>query len=199
MLPHVHNIHQYAAKQKFLKIIQTDLISSRLDGDEKEQVTALYNSKLSFSERLYDMLDMGLSPICLLKPLETIMKVPLVFIRNTVPHTCLEAMKRYNCIYTQRTDLLCLTGFRILFSWFYKLEIRKKTVIGLVGYYGLTTISASKYYVYLDAIYFTKRAFGVAFAKPREANVVKYIYYIYVHTIHIYCKKVLMFATNLLV
>lgn len=105
MLPHVHNIYQYAAQQKFLKIIQTDLIFSRLDGDEEEQVTVLYNSELSFSERLYDMLDVGLSPICLQKPLETIMMEPLVFIRNSVPHACLEAMKRYNCNYTQRSSL----------------------------------------------------------------------------------------------
>lgn len=93
-LPHVHNIYQYAAQQKFLKIIQTDLIFSRLDGDEEEQVTVLYNSDLSFSERLYDTLDMGLSPVCLVKPLENILMEPLVFIRNTVPHACLEAMKR---------------------------------------------------------------------------------------------------------
>lgn len=93
-LPHVHNIYQYAAKQKFLKIIPTNLILSRLDGDEEEQVTALYNSDLSFSERLYDMLDVGLSPVCLVKPLETILMEPLVFIRNTVPHACLEAIKQ---------------------------------------------------------------------------------------------------------
>uniref|UniRef100_A0A9J8DAL0 Si:dkey-57n24.6 n=1 Tax=Cyprinus carpio carpio TaxID=630221 RepID=A0A9J8DAL0_CYPCA len=65
----------------------------KLDGDEEEQVTALYNSDLSFSERLYDMLDVGLSPVCLVKPLETILMEPLVFIRNTVPHACLEALK----------------------------------------------------------------------------------------------------------
>ncbi|XP_059393330.1 uncharacterized protein cfap92 [Carassius carassius] len=65
----------------------------KLDGDEEEQLTALYNSDLSFSERLYDMLDVGLSPICLVKPLETILMEPLVFIRNTVPHACLEALK----------------------------------------------------------------------------------------------------------
>ncbi|XP_048028513.1 uncharacterized protein cfap92 isoform X2 [Megalobrama amblycephala] len=70
----------------------------KLDGDEEEQVTVLYNSELSFSERLYDMLDVGLSPICLLKPLDTIMMEPLVFIRNSVPPACLEAMKRISHI-----------------------------------------------------------------------------------------------------
>ncbi|XP_051967408.1 uncharacterized protein cfap92 [Xyrauchen texanus] len=66
----------------------------KLNGDEEEKVTILYNSSLSFSERLYDTLDVGLSPICLLKPLEYIIKEPLVFIRNVVHHDCLEAMKR---------------------------------------------------------------------------------------------------------
>ncbi|XP_058646964.1 uncharacterized protein cfap92 [Onychostoma macrolepis] len=65
----------------------------KLNGDEEEQVTALYNSDLSFSERLYDILDMDLSPVCLVKPLETILMEPLVFLRNTVPHACLEALK----------------------------------------------------------------------------------------------------------
>lgn len=79
---------------EFLKIIRSDLIFSRLDGDEEEQVTVLYNSDLSFSERLYDTLDVGLTPIYLLKPLETIMGEPLLFIRNMVPYGCLEAIKR---------------------------------------------------------------------------------------------------------
>ncbi len=56
-------------------------------------MTTLYNSDLSFSERLYDILDMGLSPVCLVKPLETILMEPLVFIRNKVPHACREALK----------------------------------------------------------------------------------------------------------
>ncbi|XP_056591395.1 uncharacterized protein cfap92 isoform X1 [Triplophysa dalaica] len=69
-------------------------VPMKLDGDEEEQVTVLYNSDLSFSERLYDTLDVGLSPIYLLKPLETIMGEPLLFIRNMVPCGCLEAIKR---------------------------------------------------------------------------------------------------------
>ncbi|XP_050977970.1 uncharacterized protein cfap92 [Labeo rohita] len=73
-------------------------VPMKLDGDEEEQVTVLYNSDLSFSERLYDTLDMGLSPVCLVKPLENILMEPLVFIRNTVPHACLEAMKRISHI-----------------------------------------------------------------------------------------------------
>ncbi|XP_067287562.1 uncharacterized protein cfap92 [Pseudorasbora parva] len=79
-------------------------VPMKLDDNEEEQVTVRYNSGLSFSERLYDMLDMGLSPICLLKPLETIMTEPLVFIRNIVPRSCLEAMKRISQI--RRAKLL---------------------------------------------------------------------------------------------
>ncbi|XP_002663836.5 uncharacterized protein CFAP92 isoform X1 [Danio rerio] len=78
-------------------------VPMKLDGDEEEQVTVLYNSDFGFSERLYDTLDVGLSPICLFKPLETIMREPLVFIRNAVPHACLEAMKRISHIRQAKT------------------------------------------------------------------------------------------------
>ncbi|TRY91505.1 hypothetical protein DNTS_029475, partial [Danionella cerebrum] len=66
----------------------------KLDQDEEKRVAVLFNSDMSFSKRLYEMFDVSLSPICLHKPLETIMKEPLLFIRNAVPHACLEAMKR---------------------------------------------------------------------------------------------------------
>ncbi|KAM9443555.1 uncharacterized protein FLJ43738 [Clarias gariepinus] len=64
--------------------------------DVEKHVTVLYNSGLRFSKRLYDTLDVGLSPIHLHKPLETIMKQPLVYIRDSVPDSCLQAMLRIN-------------------------------------------------------------------------------------------------------
>ncbi|TSK16228.1 hypothetical protein Baya_1099 [Bagarius yarrelli] len=60
--------------------------------DTKKQVMVLYNSGLSFSKRIYNTLDVGFSPVHLHKPLETIMRQPIVYIKDTVPYTCLQAM-----------------------------------------------------------------------------------------------------------
>ncbi|XP_051531509.1 uncharacterized protein cfap92 [Myxocyprinus asiaticus] len=89
----VHLFVLEGLKDQAVKRLWTSM-PMKLNGDEEEKVTVLYNSSLSFSERLYDTLDVGLSPICLLKPLENIIKEPLVFIRNVVHHDCLEAMNR---------------------------------------------------------------------------------------------------------
>ncbi|KAG7319071.1 hypothetical protein KOW79_017545 [Hemibagrus wyckioides] len=73
-----------------------ETVPIKLMEDIEKHVTVLYNSGLSFSKRLYDTLDVGLSPIHLHKPLETIMRQPLLYIRDTVPYTCLQAMLRIN-------------------------------------------------------------------------------------------------------
>ncbi|KAK3536659.1 hypothetical protein QTP86_015455, partial [Hemibagrus guttatus] len=73
-----------------------ETVSIKLMEDIEKHVTVLYNSSLSFSKRLYDTLDVGLSPIHLHKPLETIMRQPLLYIRDTVPYICLQAMLRIN-------------------------------------------------------------------------------------------------------
>ncbi|KAI4875080.1 hypothetical protein NFI96_033378, partial [Prochilodus magdalenae] len=64
----------------------------KLDKAVEEQVIVLYNSGLSFSERLYDSLDVGLSPVYLHQPLDTILKEPSVYIRDALPYTCLQAL-----------------------------------------------------------------------------------------------------------
>ncbi|XP_076863682.1 uncharacterized protein cfap92 isoform X2 [Brachyhypopomus gauderio] len=67
-----------------------------LNEDAEKQVTVLYNSSLSFSERLYDILDVGLTPVHLHEPLARIVKEPLVYIRDLMPQDCLQAILRIN-------------------------------------------------------------------------------------------------------
>ncbi|XP_053508523.1 uncharacterized protein cfap92 isoform X2 [Ictalurus furcatus] len=80
-----------------------ETVPTRLVEDVEKHVTVLYNSGLSFSKRLYDTLDVGLSPIHLYKPLETIMRQPLMYIRDTVPYNCLQAMLRINHLFQVNT------------------------------------------------------------------------------------------------
>uniref|UniRef100_A0A8C0IBG6 Cilia and flagella associated protein 92 (putative) n=1 Tax=Bubo bubo TaxID=30461 RepID=A0A8C0IBG6_BUBBB len=63
---------------------------------EDGQLEILYNSQLSFPERLYTDLEAIFYHFCLCQPLCTITKQPLLYIRGMVPRACFQALSRYD-------------------------------------------------------------------------------------------------------
>uniref|UniRef100_UPI00398F31E3 uncharacterized protein cfap92 n=1 Tax=Pristiophorus japonicus TaxID=55135 RepID=UPI00398F31E3 len=61
---------------------------------EEDRINVLYNSNLSFHQRLYANLDDNFYHIYLHEPLHDITKHPLLFIRNMSPKDCFQALYR---------------------------------------------------------------------------------------------------------
>ncbi|ETE64967.1 hypothetical protein L345_09261, partial [Ophiophagus hannah] len=70
----------------------------RLHETEHGRLQIFYNSHLSFHKRLYIDLEAILLHIRLCKPLSSLMKQPLVYIRDMVPQLCFEALSRLDFI-----------------------------------------------------------------------------------------------------
>ncbi|XP_029456669.1 uncharacterized protein KIAA1257 homolog isoform X2 [Rhinatrema bivittatum] len=65
---------------------------------EDQNVKILYNSELSFHQRMYKDLDAVLYHVFLHEPLSCIMKQPLLYVRDMVPHACFQALSRLDFI-----------------------------------------------------------------------------------------------------
>lgn len=77
------------------KKAQIGVTRCRVNAREEEQMRVFYNSNLSFNRRLYEALDVALSPIRLSEPLEDLMKQPLLYARGQIPHACFQALTRF--------------------------------------------------------------------------------------------------------
>ncbi|KAM6468061.1 uncharacterized protein CFAP92 isoform 1-T2 [Liasis olivaceus] len=70
----------------------------RMQETKHGRLQIFYNSHLSFHKRLYIDLEAVLLHIRLCKPLSSIMKQPLLYIRDMVPQPCFEALSRLDYI-----------------------------------------------------------------------------------------------------
>ncbi|CAM9364502.1 unnamed protein product [Bubo scandiacus] len=75
---------------------------------EDGQLEVLYNSQLSFPERLYTDLEAIFYHFCLCQPLCTITEQPLLYIRGMVPRACFQALSRlsYLCHSKRLRDVI---------------------------------------------------------------------------------------------
>lgn len=73
------------------------LLCYRLQESKTGRLNILYNSQLSFHQRLYLELEATLFHIHLYKPLSSIMKQPLLYLRDMIPSACFQALTRFKC------------------------------------------------------------------------------------------------------
>jgi len=66
----------------------------RFDSQQSAQknLVTLYNTDITFQERLYATLDVDLTRVRLHQPLDVIVKLPLLYVRDMVPRLCLQAV-----------------------------------------------------------------------------------------------------------
>ncbi|XP_059800076.1 uncharacterized protein cfap92 isoform X2 [Hypanus sabinus] len=83
-------------KNKGLRALWEKLPIRSVAGEEGVKV--LYNSDLSFHQRLYANLDDYIYHLYLHEPLSNIIKQPLLYVRDMAPQDCFQALHRLQCI-----------------------------------------------------------------------------------------------------
>ncbi|XP_043934019.1 uncharacterized protein KIAA1257 homolog [Protopterus annectens] len=73
-------------------------ISVKIPESKEEHLEVLYNSDLLFSRRLYSNLEVMLCHVHLHEPLSSIMKQPLLYVKDMVPNACFQALSRLDYI-----------------------------------------------------------------------------------------------------
>ncbi|KAJ7316810.1 hypothetical protein JRQ81_002972 [Phrynocephalus forsythii] len=93
----IHLLVLEGFKNKALKRLWNKRID-RLQESKTGRLQILYNSHISFHQRLYVDLEAIVFHFRLCKPLSSIMKQPLLYIRDMVPQPCFEALTRLDYI-----------------------------------------------------------------------------------------------------
>ncbi|XP_058026006.1 uncharacterized protein CFAP92 isoform X1 [Ahaetulla prasina] len=93
----IHLLILEGFRNKALKRLWNKKID-RVHEAEHGRLQIFYNSHLSFHKRLYIDLEAILLHIRLCKPLSSIMKQPLLYLRDMVPQPCFEALSRLDFI-----------------------------------------------------------------------------------------------------
>ncbi|XP_006023950.2 uncharacterized protein KIAA1257 homolog isoform X2 [Alligator sinensis] len=93
----IHLLVLEGLKDKAIKRLWDQQLN-RPHNTEDGRLEVLYNSQLSFHQRLYTDLEAILYHIHLCKPLSSITKQPLLYIREMVPQACFQALSRLDYI-----------------------------------------------------------------------------------------------------
>ncbi|XP_064422507.1 uncharacterized protein CFAP92 [Latimeria chalumnae] len=83
-------------RNKSINRLWEKLQSRSVSYSEKGRLDILYNSDLCFHQRLYADLSVSLCHVCLHEPLSVIVRQPLLYVRDMVPHACFQALSKLN-------------------------------------------------------------------------------------------------------